>query len=78
MDPHSCFGSCEGSQFGVCSPELGQTGLRRDPSCAMDVMGDLNGAFLQLANDVGEHLRHLVVRAELDHPDRFLDDNGVT
>ena len=75
---HSCSAAAREASS-ACAPELGQTGLRRPPSCAMAVMcwGGLRGAFLQLADDVGEHLRHLVVRAELDHPDSFLDDNGV-
>ena len=32
---------------------------------------------LQLSNDVGEHLRHLVMGAELDHPDCLFNHNGV-
>lgn len=43
-----------------------------------DVLGDLHGALLQLANGVSEHLRHLVVWAELDQPGCFFDHNGVT
>ena len=35
------------------------------------------GSRLQLTDDVREDLRHLVVGAELDHPDRFLDHDGV-
>ena len=72
------LGSRERSEFGVCS----RTGADRTAGGPLvcdgrDVLGGLRGAFLQLADDVGEHLRHLVVRAELDHPDGFLDHNGV-
>lgn len=74
---HSCPATAREASS-ACAPELGQVGLRRGSSCAMAVMcWGSPRAFLQLVNDVGEHLRHLVVRAELDHPDRFLDDNGV-
>lgn len=72
------LGNCERSEFGVRSG----TGTSRTAEGLLvcdgrDVLGGLRGAFLQFANDVGEHLRHLVVRAELDHLDRFLDNNGV-
>lgn len=80
VDAHSCSAVAREASS-ACAPDLGRTRRTAEGSLVgdgPDVLVGLRGAFLQLANDMGEHLRHLVVRAELDHPDRFLDDDGVT